>query len=474
MKEKSLFVFLILCFCMLLVPFVGMTVAPTTTTTENKELMELPKIKDEDGININYLSDLGDYFQEHFAFRQEMVSANAKIYGEVFKSSTTDQVVIGTDGWMYYTGTLDDYLSENVMSDRAIFNAVHNLKLMQSYVESKNSQFLLAIVPNKNSLYDENMPYYYKKIDSENNYEKLRKKMVEEGIHFIDLHETFSEIDEVLYLKRDSHWRNKGAVVAYNAIMSELTTGYETYENTPYEIKMEHLGDLTEMLYPLNSELEENEYYEKEWSWSYVGEVTDNMDEWIETNNPEQKEALLMYRDSFGETLLPFFAEAFGETYFSRLVPCNLGNVVQYTPEYTVIEKVERRIPSFASETPIMSAPTARFSVTETIESNSSMEISLEGGYYSIRGYLDETIMSPESEIYLLFTNGNGKSVGYIPFYISDENATTCRDYGFGMYIEKASIPVDEYRVELVVKNNEHYTGVCMKQTDLKEVSMEE
>ena len=113
MNKKSYKLFIILCLIMLVFPFAGMTVAPTMETTENKELMEMPKITDDDGFNINYLSDLGEYFQEHFAFRQEMVSMNALIYGKSFGSSTTDQVIIGEDDWMYYSGTLDDYLSEN-------------------------------------------------------------------------------------------------------------------------------------------------------------------------------------------------------------------------------------------------------------------------------------------------------------------------------------------------------------------------
>lgn len=270
MKKKGFIVFIVLCLIILLIPFVGMAVAPTMVTTENKELSELPKIEDENGINTNYLGELGDYFQDHFAFRQQMVSANAAIYGKIFGASTTDQVLIGSNNWMYYTGTLDDYLVENVMTDRAIENAVHNIKLMQNYVEGRDGQFILAIAPNKNSIYDENMPYYYKKGESENNYEKLKSRMIQEGIHFVDLHAAFQDTDEVLYLERDSHWTNKGAVLAYNLIMSQTALDYENYENVSYEIRKDHLGDLTEMLYPLNSELENNEYYQKEWSWSYV------------------------------------------------------------------------------------------------------------------------------------------------------------------------------------------------------------
>ena len=109
MNRRGFIVFIVLCLTVLIIPFAGMIVAPTMITTENKELSELPKIEDEHGININYLGELGNYFQDHFAFRQQMVSANAAIYGKLFGASTTDQVVIGKNNWMYYTGSLDDY-----------------------------------------------------------------------------------------------------------------------------------------------------------------------------------------------------------------------------------------------------------------------------------------------------------------------------------------------------------------------------
>lgn len=464
MKKKGYGVFIVLCIVILLIPFAGMAVAPTMTTTENKEMMALPEI------NVDYMSDMGDYFQEHFAFRQEMVSANAAIYGKVFGASTTDQVVIGKNNWMYFTGTLDDYLVEHQISERGLNNVIHNLKLIQNYAERNGSQFLLAIAPNKNSVYGENMPYYYVRGEGETNYDRLRERMIQEDIHFVDLHKAFEESGEILYLERDSHWTNKGAVLAYNQMMQALTTGYETYENVPYEVRKEHLGDLTEMLYPLNSELENNEYYNMDWNWSYVNEVTDNMDEWIETSNPQKDKILLMYRDSFGESLLPFFAEAFGKGYFTRLVPFDMTNINQYQADYTIVERVERRISSFAAETPIMQAPTVQLPETDNFETAATLEVKAEGGYYSVSGVVDSQYCSDDSSIYVLFSNEQGKSVGYIPFYLSFNDNGSVNDWGYKMYLNKQSIPADTYTVDVIIETEEEIKKVASEQTDLTNI----
>ena len=191
MKKKSWYlIYIVVVLALMVFPFAGMSVAVTDETTENKELAEFPKWKEEGKWNVNYLSELGGYFEEHFAFRQEMVAANSLLRGKVLGVSASDQVVVGKDGWLYYGGTLNDYFGENLMSERGLFNAVFNLSLMQQYVEAKGSKFVLTIAPNKNSVYSEYMPINYVQGD-ENNYSRIVPLLQEAGIHYVELSEMF-------------------------------------------------------------------------------------------------------------------------------------------------------------------------------------------------------------------------------------------------------------------------------------------
>lgn len=175
-------------------------------------------------------------------------------------------------------------------------------------MESCGSRFILTVAPNKNSLYNKNMPYYYRK-GTDSNLKHLTEKMSEAGISYVNLYQLFAGQDEMLYFKRDSHWNNQGAVLAYNALMDQMEKEHETYLNVPYELEKTHIGDIDEMLYPLAAEPEEDYIYDKESGYTYVNDVTDNMDDWIETQNPGKEGTLLMFRDSFGESLLPFMAD---------------------------------------------------------------------------------------------------------------------------------------------------------------------
>ena len=65
---------------------------------------------EEDGTwNQDYLEEAGEYFEDHFAFRQYFVTANALLKGNVFQTGATDQVIVGKDDWLYFGGTVNDW-----------------------------------------------------------------------------------------------------------------------------------------------------------------------------------------------------------------------------------------------------------------------------------------------------------------------------------------------------------------------------
>lgn len=462
-------IFIGLCMICMLIPFVCMSFAMTTETTENKTLSSMPEIMDGEKINVDYLSDMGAFFNDHFAFRQQMVSVNAAIYGKLFGASATSEVLIGTDGWLYYTGTLNDYTSEHLMTERGRINIVHNLKLMQEYVESHGSSFLFTIAPNKNSLYGEHMPYYYVKGAAANNYECLLPMLQEAGIHYADLFQAFRAEDEVLYFEKDSHWTNRGAALAYRTIMRELPLedeSYETYETVPFTVDQQHLGDLTKMLYPLNSELEENEIYQKDWIWSYVNDVHDNMDNWIQTSSTKNERRLLMFRDSFGESLIPFFAEEFGTAFFSRVVPYNLENVLLLSPDYVIVERVERRLSGLIESAPIMQLPTVELPKADAVETNTDLDIRLDHEYYVISGSLDEAYTDDNCEIYVSVTEDGKETVSYETFYISQNSEDGVDDYGFMLYLKNESITSDTIQFDVNVSMDDAIYSVASKKIE--------
>ena len=73
-----------------------------------------------------------------------MVTAWSAINAKVFSASVEEQVILGSDGWLYYRETLDDYLGKG-MSDEELEYAAKNLALMQEYAESQGAAFVFTI-----------------------------------------------------------------------------------------------------------------------------------------------------------------------------------------------------------------------------------------------------------------------------------------------------------------------------------------
>ena len=423
-------------FAVCLVPFAGMAVTGQESSSENRTLAEFPQLKTEEGINVQWLSDAGEYFQDHFAFRNELVTANALINGKILGTSTASGVIQGTDGWLYYKDSLEDYLGENLLEDRSLYNISHILSLMQEYLAEKNVQFAFTVAPNKNSLYDANMPYYDScKVSDNKNLINLRKYLKNENVSYVDLYEPLAKADEILYHKRDSHWNNKGAALASDLLLEGLGKEHESYTDETYTVKTDFTGDLDEMLYPLATTPEDEIYYDRQTTFAYVGEVESNFDPRITTVNPVKTGSLVMYRDSFGNALLPFMADAYGNAYFSRGIPYQLTDVDTMAADTVVVERAERFLPEMAESAPVMPAPERTVSTGEDKadpEAVKDLEIITQGNYLKISGRIAEKYLDTESRIYVR-TDGDKVYEAFPNDVTLDDGSTDCG--GFTLYL---------------------------------------
>lgn len=433
-------------FAVCLIPLVGMAVTEQESSSENRTLAEFPQLRSEEGINVQWLNEAGDYFQDHFAFRNELVTANALLNGKILGTSAAAGVIQGTDGWLYYKDSLQDYLGEDLLKDRSLYNIVHILSMMQEYLTDKGVQFVFTVAPNKNSLYDANMPYYDSyKVSDDKNLINLQKYLQEENVSYVDLYETFAKEDEVLYHKRDSHWNNKGAAMASDILMAALEKEHEPYTDETYTVKTDFTGDLDEMLYPLATEAEDEIYFDRQTTFAYVGEVGSNFDPRVTTVNPAKTGSLVMYRDSFGNALLPFMADAYGKAYFSRGIPYQLMDVDTMEADTVVVERAERFLPEMAKSAPIMTAPERMITVKEDKNDRKAvkdLEIVTQGMNLKISGRISDKYLDTESRIYVR-VDGNKIYEAFPNDVILDDGTTDCG--GFTLYLPAESVTAESH-----------------------------
>ena len=83
--------------------------------------------------------------------------------------------------------------------------------------------------------------------------------------------------------------------------------------------------------------------HDRQTTFAYVGEVGSNFDPKITTVNPVKEGSLVMFRDSFGNALLPFMADAYSSAYFSRGVPYQMSEVDEKNADTVIVERADRK-----------------------------------------------------------------------------------------------------------------------------------
>ena len=469
--KKGKLIYCILFFAICLCPSLGMLVTKQETSSENRQLSEFPSPKTEEGkINVEWLSQAGDYFQEHFAFRNELVTGNALLHGRLLETSTADGVIQGKNGWLYYKDSLDDYLGQELLSDRSLFNIAHMLSMTQQALEEKGVNFLFTIAPNKNSLYGDNMPYYDKlKVSDQTNRENLENWLKTEKVAYADLYQALVEEDEVLYHARESHWNNKGAALAADVLMDALGKDHDSYEGESYTVRRDYTGDLDTMLYPLASTADDEIYYDKETTYATVEEIQSNFDPRITTVNPVKEGSLVMYRDSFGNALLPYMADAYANAYFSRGIPYQLMDVETHSADTVIIERAERFLPEMSQFPPVLTAKEISLTENEELQGSDGavdVKIKPQGMTAQLSGRIKEGLLDTDSRIYLK-VNGSV----YEAFPMDVKVGENLDDNGFCLYLPSELVAADGNDVEILIeKDNKIYN---IYQNNIKEDSIQ-
>ena len=414
MKKTGAILFIAIFLLMALAPAAGMMIFGPAEPAAKEYLALPPSLTDGEGkFNQTVLNDASDYLSDRFWLRQELITANAVLEAAVFNESASPKVVLGREGWLFYAETLDSYQGQNQLSARQLWAAAHSLRLIRDYALSQGAETWFIPVPNKNSVYGEYMPKSADKTQDQSDYDRLLDACGAEGVAVVDLLEPFldKKKEVQLYQRLDSHWNNLGAALANDLILdaiqqSAVKTGAEklgqiggaerAFDPTGFQAVRDHVPDLYTMLYPAGTERDLQYEALREPRFSYVRPIRTTEDLRINTSCETGNGALLMFRDSFGNTLHSFLAEDFAEACFSRLMPYDLRLFEAAHPDVLLLEITERHLSWLAKRPPILPAPIQNLeqSVARTGETIPVTAEEDETGFFRVSG---ELAMNPDT-----------------------------------------------------------------------------
>jgi hypothetical protein len=410
-RTKTAISYLVVALAMMLTPLAGLLWYQPDPEAQTAELAEWPAALDRNGVvNIEFLPQAGNYFDDHFAYRDELITLHAQVQTGLLGVSPTDQVIYGSDGWLYYGGTLDDFLGSADVSERARYNGAHNLHLMQEYVQARGARFAVVVAPNKNSVYPEHMPWWYLP-GNDDEPAALAQAFADAGVNYIDLFDLFGGAESnaansttpAQYFSRDSHWNNRGALAAYERIMAELGRTHLELDINQSTQRVDHKGDLDVLLFPTAVQPEANDYFSLP---SFAYSSTDKTVEASSsaTVNPQGIGTLLMYRDSFADALIPLFSSTFHKAYYSKLLPWDLGDVERYGPDVVLVESAQRSTLNFSANPPAMPGPVVeadRYANAPVRDTATTLNFALDGPYLVASGILDEAVGSGHVRVFV-------------------------------------------------------------------------
>ncbi len=480
-KKKGLgkITYLVICALLLMIPSVGLLLGGRENSAESDERAEFPTVTAQGNhLNTDYLQQAGAWFEQNFAWRKELVSANAKL-GSLAGVSTQEEVILGEDGWLYYKDSLNDYQGKELLSDRALYDIAHTAKMTQDYCGYIGVSYLFLVVPNKATLYPEYMPYYYAhRITEDSNRKRLAGYMQSEGVEYLDAYDVLAaaakersdgsgdgqndgsvdgqndkersdgsgdgqndrsgdgqtdasvmKVLPYLYHKQDSHWTSEGAAICAGEMLERMRIPYKDYSKAKSEVRKDFEGDLARMLYPACPGKEEEVYYDPSPSYEYLNEVESTFDYFIQTVSPAKSGSLVMYRDSFANALLPFLAEGFSSAFFSRGIPENVTfDLTTYAGSNLVMEHAERNLPDVAQTVPILQSLPSGLHLSEMSETDGSgaqiLPVKVHAAseeanpyYCRIEGIVDESM---EAGVRILADPGDGTLYEAMPRHLPE------------------------------------------------------
>lgn len=467
----------------------GFTYSASTGDGDNidkKTEAQFPKIINADGVNLSFDDDCEEWLNRNLPLRKYVISNSNVLLGEVLRTPTSN-VVIGSDGWIYSTETLDEYMDTKPFSPEQIQNIAITLGLIQERIEADGGRFLFVPVPDKCSIYPEYMPNRYLKAD-DNNLFRIYRELEKKGINYLDLryellgYKQDSSLGR-LYYKRDTHWTALGAIVGYNAMMSELGRTPCECDLYAYTSRFDRRGDLEKMLFPALNRTEEEYLPEfsldyNSFEFTYPAGVTDTQsqlenymsDREDHDNNFTAKKqitkdgsSLYMIRDSFARALLPYMIASYDEATFVRTLSPSVENAALCND--VIYEICERNLGNLVAATPYMYAPRRdeyNFSPEEYESDNNSCYVDDEGYAVKIYGAIDNQMRDPDGRIMVKLCDDSYICVFEAFPIAADTTPSKSHSTGFSLYIDKSQLKPGEYRVTILSGDYESKTDACV------------
>jgi alginate O-acetyltransferase complex protein AlgJ len=267
-------------------------------------------------------------------------------------------VIIGDDGWMYYTGerSIDDFQGSNPFSENGLTDYQRSFDNLYERLQQQKILLFVVVAPDKNTIYPQYIPENIKKTGGRSRLDQFIEYSSQHGrTPVIDLRSELIQESKTadVYYKTNSHWNSAAHYIVYNKMISELSHWYpalvphpETDFITTSPIRITHdippligMPNITENYQHMEPVFEVNTSLK-------TIPLSDGTMIRLSGNQDQNLPSALIYHDSFLDEIIPLLEPQFRETTSIPMTAIqgvwNLKWIDQVHPDIVIIEFAER------------------------------------------------------------------------------------------------------------------------------------
>lgn len=300
------------------------------------------------------------YFKDALPFRNQLGMLSGLIDYRIFRSTASDTVIIGKDGWLFYKGSqangedpIADYQGTNLFSQEELQQIAANVMQMKADFAAQGvEQFVVMLCPNKERAYADQMPEVYGALTPYGRLEQVTDYLRQNtDVPVVNAYESLREYrilhpETQLYFKYDTHWNHKGAFLGAYALNTQLGI----HDIPPLEALAVDEGpipvyDLARLLHLGNVLKDDPAETLRGYTLHSIEMTTDDTSTVFSYNNPAMDgdpRNVMMIGDSFSSMLSLYVAANFNHMYDTFYYKYSPEDLQREKPDVVVYETVER------------------------------------------------------------------------------------------------------------------------------------
>lgn len=317
---------------------------------ENRELSNKP-----DFSISNYLTfskEYNDYFQDNLPYRNKLIRINNLLTFYCLKDSPNEEVILGKDGWLFYNKesdglALDSYLGRESFTQEELETIKNNVEVLDGKCKERNIEFVLMICPDKEQLYSDKIPGYYKKSGVSKTDQVVDYLKANTDIRIVYPKDEIMNItDRDTYYHLDTHWNYLGGYLGAKELLEELGIDLPEYSALSLAETDASPRDLSLMMNLQDSVTYDVNYYIQFDSGYNVNILEhDEVASYRSNSDIKNGKKIMLARDSYMTAMAPYIEPYYEECFMPhRKWVYNDGLLDDENPDVFVYQIVGRSL----------------------------------------------------------------------------------------------------------------------------------